>query len=152
VRLSVNIGNKAVVATGLFLVGVSFAWVSTASAATPYLEIVGQAAYYARFRLRRRIAVPPSGHTALAVEVQASPSATTRRTRTHLRERHQGEGRSWWSCSHLGPRLWRGGRRLAPRLPTVTTPPPSRRSTRPLRQETPRIELRGIKGGAYRAR
>jgi hypothetical protein len=42
VRLSVNIGNKAVVATGLFLVGVSFAWVSTASAATPYLEIVGQ--------------------------------------------------------------------------------------------------------------
>jgi EmrB/QacA subfamily drug resistance transporter len=42
VRLSVNIGNKAVVATGLFLVGVSFAWVSTASTATPYIEIVGQ--------------------------------------------------------------------------------------------------------------
>jgi EmrB/QacA subfamily drug resistance transporter len=42
VRLSVTVGNKAVVATGLFLVGVSFAWVSTASVATPYLEIVGQ--------------------------------------------------------------------------------------------------------------
>ena len=42
VRLSVTIGNKAVVATGLFLVGVSFAWVSTASIATPYSEIVGQ--------------------------------------------------------------------------------------------------------------
>ena len=42
VRLSVGVGNKAVVATGLFLVGVSFAWVSTASTATPYLEIVGQ--------------------------------------------------------------------------------------------------------------
>jgi EmrB/QacA subfamily drug resistance transporter len=42
VRLSVAIGNKAVVATGLFLVGVSFAWVSTASAASPYGEIVGQ--------------------------------------------------------------------------------------------------------------
>jgi hypothetical protein len=31
-----------VVATGLFLVGISFAWVSTASTATPYAEIVGQ--------------------------------------------------------------------------------------------------------------
>ncbi len=38
----VGVGNKAVVATGLLLVGVSFAWVSTASAATPYLEIAGQ--------------------------------------------------------------------------------------------------------------
>ena len=42
VRLAVTVGNKAVVATGLFLVGVSFAWVSTASTATPYIEIVGQ--------------------------------------------------------------------------------------------------------------
>ena len=42
VRLSVGVGNKAVVATGLLLVGVSFAWVSTASTATPYIEIVGQ--------------------------------------------------------------------------------------------------------------
>ena len=42
VRLAVTVGNKAVVATGLTLVGVSFAWVSTASTATPYLEIVGQ--------------------------------------------------------------------------------------------------------------
>jgi EmrB/QacA subfamily drug resistance transporter len=42
VRLSVTVGNKTVVATGLFLVGVSFAWVSTASTATPYIEIVGQ--------------------------------------------------------------------------------------------------------------
>jgi EmrB/QacA subfamily drug resistance transporter len=42
VRLAVAIGNKAVVTTGLFLVGVSFAWVSTASTETPYMEIVGQ--------------------------------------------------------------------------------------------------------------
>jgi EmrB/QacA subfamily drug resistance transporter len=42
VRLSVTVGNKAVVATGLFLVGVSFAWVSANSAATAYLEITGQ--------------------------------------------------------------------------------------------------------------
>ena len=42
VRLSVSVGNKAVVASGLALVGVSFAWVSTASTATPYIEIVGQ--------------------------------------------------------------------------------------------------------------
>jgi EmrB/QacA subfamily drug resistance transporter len=42
VRLAVTVGNKAVVATGLLLVGISFAWVSTASIATPYIEIVGQ--------------------------------------------------------------------------------------------------------------
>ena len=42
VRLAVTLGNKAVVATGLLLVGISFAWVSTASVATPYAEIVGQ--------------------------------------------------------------------------------------------------------------
>jgi EmrB/QacA subfamily drug resistance transporter len=42
VRLAVAFGNKAVVATGLLLVGISFAWVSTASTATPYIEIVGQ--------------------------------------------------------------------------------------------------------------
>jgi hypothetical protein len=42
VRLAVGVGNKAVIATGLLLVGVSFAWVSTASTATPYIEIVGQ--------------------------------------------------------------------------------------------------------------
>jgi hypothetical protein len=42
VRLAVAVGNKAVVATGLALVGISFAWVSTASIATPYIEIVGQ--------------------------------------------------------------------------------------------------------------
>ena len=42
VRLSVTIGNKAVVATGLLLVGVSFAWVSTASTATSYGEIAAQ--------------------------------------------------------------------------------------------------------------
>jgi EmrB/QacA subfamily drug resistance transporter len=42
VRLAVAIGNKAVVAAGLTLVGISFAWVSTASIDTPYIEIVGQ--------------------------------------------------------------------------------------------------------------
>ena len=42
VRLSVAVGNKVVVAVGLTMVGASFAWVSTASAATSYLEIAGQ--------------------------------------------------------------------------------------------------------------
>lgn len=42
VRLAVSVGNKAVVSVGLSLVGASFAWVSTASAATSYLEIAGQ--------------------------------------------------------------------------------------------------------------
>jgi len=42
VRLSVRLGNKAVVAAGLAMVGTGFAWVSAASLATPYLEIVGQ--------------------------------------------------------------------------------------------------------------
>ena len=42
VRLSVRIGNKVIVAAGLTMVGIGFAWVSTASIATSYLEIVGQ--------------------------------------------------------------------------------------------------------------
>jgi EmrB/QacA subfamily drug resistance transporter len=42
VRLSVRLGNKVVVAVGLAMVGIGFAWVSTASLATAYLEIVGQ--------------------------------------------------------------------------------------------------------------
>jgi Major Facilitator Superfamily len=42
VKLSVRIGNKVIVAAGLTMVGIGFAWVSTASTATPYLEIVGQ--------------------------------------------------------------------------------------------------------------
>jgi len=42
VRLSVRFGNKVVVATGLAMVGTGFAWVSAASLATSYLEIVGQ--------------------------------------------------------------------------------------------------------------
>src|SRR5713101_3821911 len=42
VQLAVRIGNKVIVAAGLTLVGIGFAWVSTASLATSYLEIVGQ--------------------------------------------------------------------------------------------------------------
>jgi hypothetical protein len=42
VRLSVRIGNKLIVATGLTMIAIGFAWVSTASLATSYLEIVGQ--------------------------------------------------------------------------------------------------------------
>src|SRR5438105_565418 len=43
VLLSVRVGNRAVVATGLGLMGVFFLWVSTVSAGTPYWpEIVGQ--------------------------------------------------------------------------------------------------------------
>jgi hypothetical protein len=40
--LAVNVGNKAVVAFGLAMVGASFAWVSTDGAATSYLVIAGQ--------------------------------------------------------------------------------------------------------------
>ncbi|CAN5596450.1 MFS transporter [soil metagenome] len=42
VRLAVRAGNKVVVASGLTMVGVSFAWVSTASTATSYREIAAQ--------------------------------------------------------------------------------------------------------------
>jgi EmrB/QacA subfamily drug resistance transporter len=41
-RLAVKVGNKAVVSTGLGSIAIAFLWVSTASAATPYLEIAGQ--------------------------------------------------------------------------------------------------------------
>ncbi len=41
-RLAVRVGNKLVVATGLVLLGVAFAWISTASQTTPYLEIAAQ--------------------------------------------------------------------------------------------------------------
>ena len=40
--LVVRLGNKAVVTTGLLLLSVAYAWVSTASGATSYLEIAGQ--------------------------------------------------------------------------------------------------------------
>jgi MFS-type transporter involved in bile tolerance (Atg22 family) len=38
----VRVGNKAVVSTGLASIALAFLWVSTASAATPYLELAGQ--------------------------------------------------------------------------------------------------------------
>jgi EmrB/QacA subfamily drug resistance transporter len=41
-KLAVRIGNKVVVAGGLTSLAVAFLWVSTASVATSYLEIVGQ--------------------------------------------------------------------------------------------------------------
>ncbi len=41
-RLAVRFGNKAVVAGGLLSMSIGFAWVSTASQVTPYLEIIGQ--------------------------------------------------------------------------------------------------------------
>jgi EmrB/QacA subfamily drug resistance transporter len=41
-KLAVRIGNKAVVATGLTMFGVALLWISTVSASTSYLEIVGQ--------------------------------------------------------------------------------------------------------------
>jgi hypothetical protein len=41
-RLAVKRGNKLIVATGLGSIAVAFLWVSTASAATSYVEIVGQ--------------------------------------------------------------------------------------------------------------
>jgi EmrB/QacA subfamily drug resistance transporter len=41
-RLAVRLGNKVVVAGGLVLMTVGFLWVSTGSATTPYVEIIGQ--------------------------------------------------------------------------------------------------------------
>jgi EmrB/QacA subfamily drug resistance transporter len=41
-KLAVRIGNKSIVATGLASIAVAFLWISTASTATPYLEIAGQ--------------------------------------------------------------------------------------------------------------
>jgi EmrB/QacA subfamily drug resistance transporter len=41
-KLAVRIGNKAVVASGLALWGVALLWISTVSASTSYIEIVGQ--------------------------------------------------------------------------------------------------------------
>jgi len=41
-KLAVRIGNKAVVATGLASFGLALLWISTASASTHYIEIVGQ--------------------------------------------------------------------------------------------------------------
>jgi EmrB/QacA subfamily drug resistance transporter len=41
-KLAVRIGNKPVVASGLALFGAALWWISTASAATPYIVIVGQ--------------------------------------------------------------------------------------------------------------
>jgi EmrB/QacA subfamily drug resistance transporter len=41
-KLALRVGNKAVVASGLGAVAIAFLWISTASVATPYLEIAGQ--------------------------------------------------------------------------------------------------------------
>jgi EmrB/QacA subfamily drug resistance transporter len=41
-KLAARFGTKRVVATGLLFMAIGFLWVSTASATTPYLEIVGQ--------------------------------------------------------------------------------------------------------------
>jgi EmrB/QacA subfamily drug resistance transporter len=41
-KLAVRVGNKAIVSAGLASITIAFLWISTASTATPYLEIVGQ--------------------------------------------------------------------------------------------------------------
>ena len=41
-RLAIRIGTKLVVTTGLIMLGSAFLWISTASTATPYSEIIGQ--------------------------------------------------------------------------------------------------------------
>jgi EmrB/QacA subfamily drug resistance transporter len=41
-KLAVRLGNKAIVSTGLASMGIAFLWISTASVATPYLELAGQ--------------------------------------------------------------------------------------------------------------
>jgi EmrB/QacA subfamily drug resistance transporter len=41
-KLAVRVGNKAVVSAGLASMGIAFLWISTASVATPYLELALQ--------------------------------------------------------------------------------------------------------------
>lgn len=41
-KLALRLGNKAIVSIGLASMGIAFLWISTASAATPYLELAGQ--------------------------------------------------------------------------------------------------------------
>jgi EmrB/QacA subfamily drug resistance transporter len=41
-KLAVRFGNKAIVSAGLASMGFAFLWISTASVATPYLELAGQ--------------------------------------------------------------------------------------------------------------
>jgi EmrB/QacA subfamily drug resistance transporter len=41
-KLAVRIGNKVIVSAGLASMGIAFLWASTASVATPYLELAGQ--------------------------------------------------------------------------------------------------------------
>jgi EmrB/QacA subfamily drug resistance transporter len=41
-RLAVRVGNKLVISTGLGLLAAAYAWISTVSVETPYLEIAGQ--------------------------------------------------------------------------------------------------------------
>lgn len=41
-KLAVRVGNKAIVSAGLASMGIAFLWISTASVATPYLELAGQ--------------------------------------------------------------------------------------------------------------
>jgi hypothetical protein len=41
-KLAVRHGNKVIVSTGLTAMGIAFLWASTASVATPYLELAGQ--------------------------------------------------------------------------------------------------------------
>ena len=41
-KLAVRLGNKVVVSAGLASMGIAFLWISTASIATPYLELAGQ--------------------------------------------------------------------------------------------------------------
>ena len=41
-KLALRVGNKAIISIGLGSISIAFVWVSTASVATPYLEIAGQ--------------------------------------------------------------------------------------------------------------
>src|SRR5438046_5384949 len=41
-KLAVRLGNNAIVSTGLASMAIAFLWISTASVASPYLELAGQ--------------------------------------------------------------------------------------------------------------
>lgn len=111
VRLSVAIGNKAVVATGLTLVGVSYAWTSFASTATPYLEIAAQLP--GRLPRRRGRA---ARRRSLRGPAPPRPAVAGRRGR-----RHRGRPRARGCRRQRG----RGAARVGVHTPALIDPPGS---------------------------
>jgi len=131
VRPAVAIGNKAVVATGLLFVGVSFAWVSTASTETAYMEIVGQMILAG---LGMGFTTAPATEAIMGVVpkekagIGSAVNDVTRGARRHPRRRHHRQ------CLRVPLRLGRQGRiRLDPHAHAQRRPRIDRRRSRHLR-------------------